>query len=77
MSKEVHAPGAGMGAPARYANHVNRVFEGEQKAIHYLALPHAQQAGLDGLALIVSMMYRATPRGCYRVINKAIGGHGG
>ena len=74
MSKSTHAPGAGIGAPARYANHATRVIEGESKANDYLARLHAEQADPDELALIVSMLYGATLRGFARVIEKALRG---
>ena len=73
MPKELHAPVAGMGAPASYANQATRVIEGEHKASEYLARLQAQQADPDELALIVSMLYGATLRGFCRVIEKAMG----
>lgn len=61
------------GAP--YSGQALRVIEGEGKAAHYLARLHAQQAGPDELALIVSMLYGATLRGFCRAIEKALGVH--
>ena len=73
MSKSTHAPGAGIGAPARYANHATQVIDGERKASDYLARLHTQQADPDELALIVSMMYGAMLRGFCAAITKALG----
>ena len=59
---------------APHAGQALRVIEGEGKAADYLARLHAQQAGPDELALIVSMMYGATLRGFCRVIEKTLRG---
>ena len=55
------------------AAHALRVIEGERKAHEYLARLQASQADPDELALIVSMLYGATLRGCCRVLAKALG----
>ena len=73
MSKSTHALGAGMGAPARYADHATRVIEGERQAHEYLARLHAQQADPNELAIIVSMLYGAVLRGFCAAITKALG----
>ena len=57
-----------------YARQALCVIEGENKAAHYLARMHAQQADPDELAIIVSMLYGASLRGFCRVIEKALRG---
>ena len=74
MSKEPHAPWAGIGASAPYATHAARVIEGEAKAADYLARLQAQQIGPDELASIVASMHDAMLRGFARVIEKALRG---
>lgn len=59
---------------APHAGQALRVIEGEGKAADYLARLHAQQAGPDELALIVSMMYGGTLCGFCRVIEKTLRG---
>ena len=57
-----------------YAGQALRAIEGENKAAHYLARMHAQQADPDELAIIVSMLYGGALRGFCRVIEKALRG---
>ena len=59
---------------APHAGQALKVIDDEGKATYYLARLHAQQAGPDELALIVSMMYGATLRGFCRVIEKTLRG---
>ena len=63
------------GAP--HARQALRVIEGETKAAHYLARPHAKQADPDELAVIVSMLYGVALRGFCRVLAKALGAQDG
>ena len=50
-----------------------QVIEGETKAAQYLARVHCQQADIDELAVIVSMLYGAALRGFCRVLAKTLG----
>ena len=50
-----------------------RMIEGERRASQYLARLHSRHAEPDELALIVAILYGATPRGFCRVIEKAVG----
>jgi hypothetical protein len=74
MQASDDAPGAGMGAPARFSERALNVIEGEAKARAYLARLQAQQADPDELALIVAMLYGAALHGFARVIEKALRG---
>ena len=69
-SKQEKSPNS-QGAP--FAGQALRVIEGETKAAQYLAHLRAQQADPDELAVIVSMLYDAAPRGFCRAIEKALG----
>ena len=74
MTGTKNAAAAGAATPTHYASRATRVIEGEHKASEYLARLHAEQAGPDELALIVSMLYGATLRGFCRAVQKALGG---